>query len=123
LELARRIVHRLCTVLRESAGSSYPDACVDGNIAATADLTLAPVQAPGLTPWDAGAALANQLRAGSALHDVAQAGTLVILLNEQVGTSPAELLDTLRFAWEKTNIVRLRFARSAASQPGLPFIE
>ena len=72
-----------------------------------------PEATAGLTPWDAGAPAKNQLRAAGSLHAVAETGTAAVLFAEGQLPSPDRLVEWLREAWRRTDVLRLRFVRLA----------
>jgi hypothetical protein len=115
LDFARQVVERLHDVLRRDGPTYQLDACLDGVAAFTLEELPGPhdhiKNVAGLTPWDGTAPPKNQLRAASAWHAVADAGTATILLPEDRPLPPEEAADLLRHAWQHTEVVRLRFAQ------------
>lgn len=110
LDFGRRVTERLRHILRQDAPAHHLDWSLDGPAAAGLDDAPSPA---GLTPWDASADPASQVRAGGTLHDVAEGGTLAVLLPS---ASPEAVVNVLRQAWGRTGIVRLRFERHADPQ-------
>ena len=110
-DLGRQIVQRLRDVLRQDGRAAHLDCCLDGPF----DFGLAgpppgAEQVAGLSPWGAAAPVKSQLRAGGALHGVADAGTLALFPLADGPTAPEQLADWLRSAWQQTEVVRLRLA-------------
>jgi hypothetical protein len=111
LDFGRQVLQRLRDVLRQDGRASHLDCCLDGPF----DLGLAGAppgaeQVAGLTPWDGAAPPKGQLRAGGALHGVADAGTLALFLPADGPPTPEQLTEWLRTAWQQTDVVRLRLA-------------
>jgi ATP cone domain len=119
LELARASVRRLRDVLRQDGGTSRLETCLDSLP------TRPPAEAGGLTAWDATAPLKQQLRAAGVLHAVAEQGTASLLLSPDSAVTAEQLADTLRWAWQQTDVVRLRLVRvqSTAEQLDVPWPE
>jgi hypothetical protein len=115
LEFAKEIVVRLRNILRDDGRSSRLETCVDS--ASDFMIEDAP-QMPcvgdiaGLTAWNAEATLKDQLDAAGLLHREAEAGTAAILLPSRRSLSPDEVIDSLRYAWKHTDVVRVRFIRA-----------
>jgi hypothetical protein len=109
LEFGGQIVQRLRDVLRHDARAAQMEACLDGPFAFGLNGPPASGEGvAGLTPWDAGAAVRSQLRAGGALHGLAEHGTLALFLPAAEGASPEQLVEWLRSAWRQSDVVRLR---------------
>ena len=101
LELGRRIVGRLCDVLRHDGRLAQLQTCVDGPARFERG---ARERVPGLTPWDERASVQSQLRAAGALHALAEQGTLGLHLS----ADDEPLAEVLPRAWRQTEVVRLR---------------
>lgn len=124
LAFGRQVVGRLRDYLRQDGASYHLETCLDG----VGNFTLKPAEVnasglgnvlaenvAGLTSWNCHAPMKSQLQAIGALH-ANEAGTGALLLPE-IGSVTGELVaDWLRLAWEKTDIVRLRFVQ-VAEQP------
>jgi hypothetical protein len=130
-ELGRRIVQRLREVLRQDGQTGYLDSCLEGmglgsfwvNETTPVALSLAaPPAVAGLTPWDENATPRNQLRAAGLLHAAAEIGTAGVLLSPQRPPSAEAVLELLRFAWQQTDVVRLRLLRVPQEQRQLSFL-
>lgn len=115
LEFGRRVAQRLREVLRQDGRACLLDARLDG----PADFRLPDdLEQPGpgedarrvagLTAWDAAAPARNQLRSAGALH-ASEAGTAALLVPRD--SAPEELAEWLRWAWNKTDVVRVRLVR------------
>jgi hypothetical protein len=114
LDFARQVLQRLRETLRQDGAAHHLDTCLD----APASLCLddgegprTPEQVAGLTPWDETAAPWQQLRSAGPLHGIAEMGTAAVVLSAEQTLSTEELVELLRKAWQKTDVVRLRFAR------------
>jgi hypothetical protein len=109
LEFGREIVQRLRDVLRQDGRAAQMDACLDGPFAFGLKGSPAGAEAvAGLTPWDAGAAVRSQLRAGGVLHGLAEHGTLALFLPAEEPAGAEQVVEWLRSAWRQTDAVRLR---------------
>jgi hypothetical protein len=122
LDFGRQIVQRLRDVLRQDGRISHLDTCLDGPFHAqlTDDLPTAENIA-GLTPWNATAALKNQLRSAGVLHGIAEHGTIALFLPEEETPSPDQVAESLQTAWQQTDVVRLRLVRRATAARQLMF--
>jgi hypothetical protein len=118
LDLGRQVALRLRDVLRQDGRSAQMDTCLDGPFSFR--LADAPADGAesvaGLTPWGPDASPKAQLRAGGALHAVAEHGTLALFLPPDEVADPEPVADWLRGAWQQTDLVRLRLLRPAATQ-------
>jgi hypothetical protein len=127
LEMGRRLLTRIRDTLRQHARGVYPEACVDGpgdlRFDADRDGVWESGRIAGLTPWSPSAAPLQQLRAAGVLHGVANAGTMPLLLGEDLRPTLTEVTELLHHAWSRTDIVRLRFLRPLNRQNPLPFGE
>ena len=70
----------------------------------------------GLTPWDPDATAKAQLEAASPLHALAGTGTVALSVPEDRPLSAEELVDLLRYAWQQTEVVRVRLVRKVPEQ-------
>jgi hypothetical protein len=116
LELGRQIVLRLRDVLRHDGRLVQLDTSLDGPF--TLSLADGPVRrenVAGLTPWNETASLRSQLRAGGALHAVAEHGTLALFVPPDEAAGTAEVCGWLQQAWRQTEVVRLRLMGTGAS--------
>jgi hypothetical protein len=114
-EAAVQVVQRLRDVLRQD-GRGYRletavDSAADFTIGGQAPATAA--QTAGLTAWDEEAAARPQLKAAGALH-AAEAGTAAVLIPASGTLTAEEVADLLKFAWQQTDVVRLRFVRAGS---------
>jgi hypothetical protein len=122
LGLARQTVRRLREVLRQDGLARNLETCLDGPpgpaLAGDGDRL-------GLTPWDGAAPPREQLRAAGELHAAAGAGTAVLHLPPGPTPGPEQLADWLRWAWGRTDVVRLRVVRGPgqAQQLTVPWPE
>jgi hypothetical protein len=108
LDLGRSIVRRLRAVATEDGGRIPLQTCIDGPADFRLDSALGVV---GLTPWEPAATVREQLRGAAAVH--AEAGTLALFIPPDA--SPADAVDWLRTAWQRPEIVRLRFMLTESS--------
>ncbi len=113
LELARRIVQRLQAILVQDGPACQLEACLDGPAAFHPEGEQSSDIPAGLTPWDAAADPEDQLRAADTLHAAAGTGTAAVLLPAEGTPSPDALVSALRFAWTRSEVVRVRFVRPA----------
>jgi hypothetical protein len=120
LELARRVIQGLREILRQDGQAGYLDTCLDGLGTSSFfvnDLARGALSAPaladvaGLTAWDSTAPLRSQLRGSGTLHAAAEMGTAAVLLSPEQPLSAERVLELLRFAWQQTEVVRLRLVR------------
>jgi hypothetical protein len=109
LEFARRVLQRLRDVLRHDGLACRIIPCLDA--------------APGLHAPEAEgeetATVKQQLRAAGSLHAVAEGGTVGIALPEERPPSAEQVADWLRWAWQQTDVGRVRFLRAAPTQEQL----
>jgi hypothetical protein len=113
LELGRQVVLRLREVLHQDGRRAQLETCLDGPF--TLSLGASEVgreTVAGLTPWDRAASVRSQLRAGAALHAVAEHGTLALF------APPDELSACLEQVWRQTEVVRLRLMDVGAHPSG-----
>jgi hypothetical protein len=135
-EIARQIVSSLQTVLQADGQSNLLDTCVDSALgyrvppfersrAEPESWPFRPVSdsrwppasdVAGLTPWDHQAAIKDQLQSASPLHGIAGTGTVALLLTQERPLTPEEMVRSLRYAWERTEIVRLRLLHQMPQQ-------
>ena len=101
LEFARQVVQRLREVLRQDGQACRLETCLDGS-------RLSPA---GRLPGDGKA----QLRAAGALHGGADLGTAVVVLDPGRPPAPEQVADWLRWAWQQTDVARVRLVRPAAA--------
>ena len=99
LDLGRSLVRRLREALDHDGRLAQMDCRLDGPVG----FRLSGVAVAGLTPWDPGASLRSQVRAGSALHAGNGAGSLALF----VGEHGAALASVLEGMWRQTEIVRV----------------
>jgi hypothetical protein len=132
---AQQMVSSLQSVLQQDGQNNLLDACIDSAVdyrlttmkqgdEKSADAgSLGPrcvVQRPppqeiaGLTPWDHQTSLKDQLQAAGILHALAGSGTVALLIPEGRSLSAEELVDLLRYAWQQTEVVRVRLVRETA---------
>jgi hypothetical protein len=117
LALGQRVVQTLASVVQQDGRSRQIDAVIDGpdSCRVTDDgtaLTSATIVA-GLTSWDRHALPRDQLRAAGALHALSGSGLAVVFIDPDDAATIPELL---RFAWQQTDVVRVRFVSSRAQE-------
>jgi hypothetical protein len=136
-EFAQQVMSSLQTVLRTDGHNNLLDTCVDsalGSRVAPFEQSRAepegswlfwPVsdsrwpaarEVAGLTPWDHQATIKDQLQSASPLHVITGTGTVALLVSEDRPFSPEEFVKSLRYAWEQTEIVRVRLLRKMPQQ-------
>jgi hypothetical protein len=113
LEFARQAVQRLRDVLRQDGQACRLETCLDGSRlwAAGARPDEGNDPAPVLLPGDGKA----QLRAAGALHGAADLGTAVGRLDPVRPPAAEQVADWLRWAWQHTDVTRVRLVRPAAA--------
>jgi hypothetical protein len=111
LGFGRQIVTRLRDVLTQDGRQAALETCLDGPASFTLSGDVpAPAGVAGLTPWGP-AAVRDQLRAAGALHAVTGCGTLALFVPDKNPPEVAEAAEWLRLAWQRSDVVRLRFVR------------
>jgi hypothetical protein len=127
LEFARQVVQRLRDVLRQDGQACRLETCLDGSrLSAIGHRPSAVGQtgngsgsssgreptAESRQPIGDGKA---QLRLAGALHGAADLGTAVVVLDPARPPAPEQVADWLRWAWQQTDVARVRLARPAAA--------
>jgi hypothetical protein len=118
LDLGRRILERLQQVTKAEGLSRRLHVQLDSPLGEGPPFA----ESAGLSATSATAPVKNQLRAAGALHAVAASGTAWVRTPGET-TPPAEqIADWLKWTWQQTDIVRLRwaFSSAAARQLALP---
>lgn len=129
VEFARRVVQRLRAVLRADGAAHHLDTCLDAPASFRLDeparlgILLSLDKVPGVTGWDATPPARQQLRSAGQLHAIAERGTAAVLIPAEHPVTADEIADLLRHAWQKTEVVRVRFVRlpPAAKQLTAPW--
>jgi hypothetical protein len=119
LSFAQQVVQHLRDVLGRDGQTCRLATCLD----APADFLLddrtgssaldRPLHPAGLTAWDPRAPAKDQLRVAGCLHAAAEMGTAAVFLPGDAPPTPEQLLELVRYAWHKTEVVRLRLVRPA----------
>jgi hypothetical protein len=104
LDLGRQVLLRLRDVLQRDGQVYRLDACLD----VTDDFLP--------TPWDASAMAKSQLRTAGAFHTAAGGGSMAVLAPTDRPLTAETVVELLRYAWQQTDVVRLRVLR----MPGPP---
>jgi hypothetical protein len=121
LEFGRQIVARLHEALRQESRHRYLDSTLDSaDRFCLGKLPPSAEQTAGLTLWDAETPPREQVRRGATLQADAKSGTTAILLASGQTLSPDSVAELLRFAWQQTEITRLRFVRLLQSPRQVP---
>jgi hypothetical protein len=114
LEFAREVIGGLRALIRREGEACRIDAVVDSAPPAsrfgleneTAHIpTHAAVEGTHTS-------LRNRIKAAGSLHGVLEAGTATVTLSYRSQPTPEAIADLLQFAWQQTQVVRLRFCRS-----------
>jgi len=116
---ARRLVQHLRTILLQDGRSYQLDTCVDSPAEFWQQGSAIDIGLSGAEPK---APVRDQLRAAGALHAAAKMGTATVFLPEERQPHVEEIVQWLDYAWQKTDLVRLRFARGSVPHgraPGL----
>jgi hypothetical protein len=123
LDLGRQIILRLREVAERDGQASRLDTCLDsaaefvlgdGSRAGAAALS----EVAGLTPWDASATAKSQLRTAGSLHAAAGGGSMAVLVAADRPLTADAVVEWLRYAWQQTEAVRVRFPHIPATQAG-----
>lgn len=136
-QFAQQAVSYLHTVLYQEGRNNLLDTCVDsplgywlppaeqgqqgllenGSPLPITDSRRPPgEQVAGLTAWDPHATAKDQLLSAGSLHALTGMGTVALLLAEDRTLSAEELVHLLRYAWEQTEVVRIRLVREMLRQ-------
>jgi hypothetical protein len=131
-QFALQVVNGLRSVLEKDAQPCVLDTCVDSTLShrltpadhggeepldgsqiwPISDGRWPPsMEVAGLTPWDANATAKDQLQSASPLHAAAGMGTVALLVTEERPLSAEELVRLLRYAWQQTEVSRVRLVR------------
>lgn len=129
-DFACGVVRCLREVLEQDGRSCQLDSCVDGyrlpalpgcdgeGVMGTAE------HVAGVTSWEAGAPAKEQLRADGLLHAAAGGGTALLVISDHQPPTAAETADLLRWTWQHTEAIRVRFLRTGQpSRPTIPLWE
>jgi hypothetical protein len=111
-DIVPQTVQRLRDVLRQDGGACRLETCLDN---VREDL------ASGLTAWDGTVPVKDQLRTAGVLQGEAEAGTAAVLVPEGRLPAPEQVADWLRWAWQRTEVVRVRLVRVAEPHRQLTF--
>ncbi|HXG08836.1 MAG TPA: ATP cone domain-containing protein [Gemmataceae bacterium] len=133
VDFTRQTVQRLREVLRQDGRACLLETCLDApplhfrldpanpdsieDVApgqegsAVGEQNFPAEQAANLGAWDTVAEVKAQLRAAGALHAAAETGTAAVFLPTE--PTAEQVADWLRWAWQHTDIARLRFLRLA----------
>jgi hypothetical protein len=136
-QFAQQVVSCLRNVLQQDGRNTLLDTCVDSSLGYRWTPSPQAVEQPpdagsgwpisdgrrptaehvaGLTPWDPQATGKDQLQSSSALHGLAGMGTVALQVAEDRRLSTEELVQLLRYAWEQTEVVRIRLVRPFPQQ-------
>jgi hypothetical protein len=109
--IGRRLVEGLREVLHAEGSACLIETTLDS----PPDFRLNGVAAAaGVTPWSAEAPVPKQFAAAGILHGAARGGTAAVLLAEDARPRAEALVEWLHWAWEQTEVERVRFLRPAA---------
>jgi hypothetical protein len=108
LDFGRQVLQRLRDVLRQDGRAAQLDCCLDGPFEfGLAGPPPGSEQVAGMTVWGGAAPVKSQLRAGGALHAVADGGTLALFVPADSPATADQVAEWLRIAWQQTDVVRL----------------
>jgi hypothetical protein len=116
LDFARQVLQRLRQALRADGAAHHLDTCLDGPASFCVEETeesLMAERVAGATVWDVQAPMRQQLKTTGQLHAAAETGTAALRLPAEQTLTTDEIVELLRHAWQKTDVVRLRFVRAA----------
>jgi hypothetical protein len=131
LDIGRQIVLRLREVLEQDGRRTNLDSCIDGLPTTPADgfmldraadsgseveRGVTAERVAGLTPWAPEQPAKSQLRAASVLHAAAEGGTAAVFLSDADRRQLEVVANVLHFAWQQTDVVRLRFVQPARTE-------
>jgi hypothetical protein len=105
LDLARGIVERLHQVLYADGQARRLHVKLDSSLGGWGPSA----GSVGLSAWNPAATVKNQLKAAGTLHSVAESGTASVCLPSETPPTAEEIADWLQWAWEQTDVVRLRW--------------
>jgi hypothetical protein len=136
-EFACQVVNGLQSTLREDARSYLLDTSVDSPLGYRLP-SASPEREPlsgsrslwhisdtrwpsalevaGLTSWEPEATAKEQLQAAGRLHAIAGTGTVALSVTEDRPLSAEELVGLLHYAWQQTEVVRVRLIREVPEQ-------
>ena len=117
LAFACQILEKIRATLHEDGQALLLDAAIDSPLvddqfpSTLHDLekTTDPEHRAGVTVWENETPLIRQIGACGSLHEAARGGTALIRLPAMAVPSTDELVQALRHAWNKTNVLALRF--------------
>jgi hypothetical protein len=111
LEYARQVLEALRDVLRQDSRSCGLDTCLDGSTLSSS--TPRPEEDAAVTPGPPAMDGRSQLRTVGALHTAVELGTTVVLLDPERWPAPEQVVEWLRWAWQHTDVTRVRLVRRA----------
>jgi hypothetical protein len=113
LEFARRILERLFHVVSEDSRTRHLAVGLDGGY-----LTTPPLSAASNPPL---LSIKDQARVAAALHAVADLQTATLHIPESTASIVDEMVEVIRWLWQRSNVRQVRFSKSAAMNRQLPF--
>jgi hypothetical protein len=135
LKLAKQVLASLSASLRQAGLAANLETCVDGacwsaqaaaggfsaeRSSAGAEGSLPRLAAvAGPVAWDPAASATVQVQATGGLHAAAGAGTCALLVRHDQSPAVDDLADLLHFAWQRTELVRLRLVHLPHQQQQL----
>jgi hypothetical protein len=123
LDLGRQIILRLREVAQRDGQASRLETCLDSAaefVLGDRSRASAPAlrEVAGLTPWDASATAKSQVRTAGSLHAAAGGGSMAVLVAADRPLTADAVVEWLRYAWQQTDVVRVRLPRIPDTQGG-----
>ena len=123
LAFACQILEKIRTTLHEDGRALLLDAVLDSPLVddqfeptgQRVDKTTDPEHVAGVTVWDDQSPLIRQIGVCGSLHEAARGGTALVRLSAEAPPGDEELVQAVRHAWHRTNLLALRFV--AETQP------
>jgi hypothetical protein len=118
LGFAKRVLKRLQEAIEQDGRSYLLDACLDswsipsdanGVLVRSADEDTQAEFLSALSPWDSASLARDQLKTAGEIHAMIGRGTATIILPADQPLQPGQFGDLLQFAWQRTDIGRVRF--------------
>jgi hypothetical protein len=117
LAFACQILEKIRTTLHEDGRALLLDAVLDSPliddqfepVGRELDKTTDPEHVAGVTVWDHQSPLIRQIGVCGSLHEAARGGTALVRVSATASSTQDDLVQAVRHAWQKTNLLALRF--------------
>lgn len=110
-DMARRIVERLREVLHTEGLARRLHVKLDSPVGGWQPS----MGSVGLSAWNPTATVKNQLKAAGTLHAIAESGTASVCVPSEAPPTAEQIADWLQWAWQQTDLVRLRWGHALAA--------